>query len=144
MSMDWIIHYVSNRSNRDCSDCSDCSNPGYYSYPGFANVHTHGLENHGQRELCLVLDIGFNRAGSFLNAMGTQVAKKETKFTEGIRTDLLENGMEVELISFDGDPTLYIMLPDKNGHLPGDEKCETPYSLQRLYARLISKHENYI
>lgn len=142
MSIDWIIHYVSNGGG--CACCGDAKNPSYYSLPGFANVHTHGLTAHGQRELCIVLDIGFERAGGVLNAMGVRVASGATTFEEGVRNDILGNGMPVGVISIKGDPTLYLMLPDPNGYLPGDSRCEEPYSLQEAYAKLISEHEDYV
>jgi hypothetical protein len=76
--------------------------------------------------------------------MGLRIADNETVFTEGIRTDILENGMDVELISFDNDPTLYIILPDANGKLPSDEDCVEPYKYQYEYAKIISEDEGYV
>ena len=114
-------------------------------YPYIGNFHTHGLnEYNNQRELCIVLAIPGRRAATLINTMGLRVAENETVFTEGIRTDILENGMDVELISFDNDPTLYIILPDANGKLPSDEDCVEPYKYQYEYAKLISDDEGYV
>ena len=71
--------------------------------------------------------------------MGLRVAKGETVFTEGIRTDILKNEMNVQLLCFDNDPTLYIILPDANGKLPLDDDCEEPFKYQYEYAKLISE-----
>lgn len=141
---DWIIHYVSNGHDCACCNCG-CSerNPAYYELPGFANVHTHGLAKHGQRELCLPLNIGLKRAAGLLNSMGARVANKETVFTEGTRNDILTNHMNTRLVSFDGDPTLYLILPDASGRLPGDDGCEAPYAYQETYARIISEQESF-
>lgn len=144
MARDWIIHYVSNNGCACCGTSKNTNNPSYYNLLGFANVHTHGLDEHGQRELCIVMDIGLERAGALLNAMGDRVAKGETKFEEGVRTDVLGNGMPVGFIAFDNDPTLYVMLPDANGVLPGDASCEAPYACQEEYAELISKNQDYV
>ena len=145
MSRDWIIHYVSN--NGGCACCGtdkSTGNPSYYSLFGFANAHTHGLNNYAHRELCAVLDIGIDRVGALLNAMGDRIAKGETTFGEGVRTDVLGNGMPVGFMTFPGDPTLYVMLPDAEGRLPGDGRCELPYALQEEYAEIISKHKDYV
>lgn len=142
MSVDWIIHYVSNGGG--CACCGNAKNPSYYDLPGFANVHTHGLTKHNQKELCIVLDIGFERAGGVLNAMGVRAANGTTTFDEGVRTDILGNGMPVGIISFENDPTLYLMLPDPNGCLPGNDECQEPYASQETYAKLISEHQDYV
>jgi hypothetical protein len=114
-------------------------------YPYIGNFHTHGLnEYNDQRELCIVLAIPDIRAKMILNTMGLRVADNETVFTEGIRTDILTNDMDVELISFDNDPTLYIILPDANGKLPSDEDCVEPYKYQYEYAKIISEDEGYV
>lgn len=114
-------------------------------YPYIGNFHTHGLkEYNNQRELCIVLAISDRKANAILNYMGVRVAENETVFTEGIRTDILANDMDVELISFDNDPTLYIILPDANGKLPSDEDCDEPYKYQYEYAKLISDDERYV
>jgi hypothetical protein len=76
--------------------------------------------------------------------MGLRVADGETVFTEGIRTDILENGMDVQLMTFDNDPTLYVILPDPNGKLPMDDDCEEPYKFQYEYAKMISEDEGYV
>lgn len=117
-------------------------------FPGkeyIGNFHTHGLnEYNNQRELCLVLAFPGNIAKNLLNSMGIRVAEGKTVFTEGIRTDVLESGMDVQFITFDNDPTLYVILPDPNGKLPSDDDCEEPYKFQYEYAKLISEDEGYV
>lgn len=109
-------------------------------YPYLGNFHTHGLNIYNnQRELCIVLGLDNKTAASLLNSMGLRVAKGETVFTEGIRTDILKNEMNVQLLCFDNDPTLYIILPDANGKLPLDDDCEEPFKYQYEYAKLISE-----
>ena len=141
MKPDWIIHYV---SNNGCECCGKANNPAYYDLVGFANAHTHGLDKHGHRELCIVLDAGMNRVGNLLNTLGVKIAERETIFAESIRDDVLNNGMRVKFISFDDDPTLYVMLPDPNGILPGEDGCTVPYCLQEEYAKIISKNKDYV
>jgi hypothetical protein len=43
---------------------------------------------------------------------------------------VLANGMNVQFLTFDNDPTLYVILPDENGKLPSDEDCKEPYKFQ--------------
>jgi hypothetical protein len=117
-------------------------------FPGkefIGNFHTHGLNEYGNhRELCIVLAFPGQVAQRLLNDMGLRIAKKETVFTEGIRNDILANEMDVEFISFDNDPTLYVILPDENGKLPSDKDCLTPYKYQYEYAKLIHDNEDYV
>jgi hypothetical protein len=108
-------------------------------YPYIGNFHTHGLkEYNNQRELCIVMALPEEQAAGLLNHMGLKVANNETVFTEGIRTDILSNNMDVQLLSFDNDPVLYVILPDANGKLPMDDDCEEPFKYQYEYAKLIS------
>ena len=114
-------------------------------YPYMGNFHTHGLnEYNNQKELCIVLALEKEKAAGLLNSMGIRVANGETVFTEGTRTDILKNEMKVQLLSFDNDPTLYVILPDSNGKLPDDKDCKEPYKYQYKYAKMISKDKEYI
>ena len=134
----WIIHGV--YDTEQCFKERDGED-----HPFMGNYHTHGLnEYNNQRELCLVLALPEDTATGLLNDMGLRVANNETVFTEGIRTDILENGMDVQLLSFDNDPTLYVILPDPKGKLPSDEDCEEPFKYQYTYAELLSKEEDYV
>ena len=134
----WVIHgvfdtedYLKERGNENCEY--------------MCNFHTHGLnEYNDQRELCIVLNLPQSVAAGLLNAMGLRVAEGETVFTEGIRNDILSNEMDVQLLSFDNDPTLYVILPDANGKLPSDPDCKEPYKFQYEYAKLISEDEGYV
>ena len=134
----WIIHGVFDteefHKNKNGKEC-----------PFMCNFHTHGLnEYNNQRELCIVLALPGEKAAGLLNNMGLRVANNETVFTEGIRTDILSNNMDVQLLSFDNDPTLYVILPDSNGKLPSDADCEEPFKYQYEYAKMISEDEGYV
>ena len=133
----WIIHYVA-------PTVDESQSPDYFYEPYFSSIHTHGLDKHGHRDLCLSIAIPPETACTLLNSLGMRIANEEEIFEEGIRTDILANGMKVKLISFDNDPTLYIILPDKNGKLPDDCDCEEPYSLQEKYAKIISENKDYM
>ena len=127
----WIIHGV--------FDTESHFNDKNIKCPCIGNFHTHGLnEYNNQRELCIVLALPREKATGLLNNMGLRVAENETVFTEGIRTDILSNNMNVQLLSFDDDPVLYVILPDANGKLPMDSDCEEPFKYQYEYAKLIS------
>lgn len=129
----WIIHGVIDLE----SYFKDC--------PCIGNYHTHGLhEYNNQRELCIVLNLSEKIAKGILNSMGMRVAEGETIFTEGIRNDIIENGWDVQLLSFDGDPTLYIIFPDENGRLPSDDDCDEPFKSQYRYAKLVSEDRGYV
>ena len=135
--IDWVIHYVAPTVDRSQS-------PDYFYEPYFSCIHTHGLDNHGHRELCLSIALDYSVACALLNSMSQRIADGETVFTEGIRTDVLANGMDVQFISFDNDPTLYVILPDANGKLPMDSNCEEPFCYQETYAKFISDNREYI
>lgn len=128
----WLIHGV--------FDTEETFNEQEHKeHPYMGNFHTHGLnEYNNQRELCIVMALPGEQAAGLLNHMGLRVADNETIFTEGIRTDILSNGMDVQLLSFDDDPVLYVILPDANGKLPMDDDCEEPFKYQYEYAKLIS------
>ena len=111
-----------------------------YSYIG--DFHTHGLSKYNnQRELCVVLALDKNKIKTLLNDMSLRVASNKTIFTEGIRTDILNNGMDVQFLSLDNDPVLYVILPDPNGKLPSDDDCKEPYKFQYEYAKRISENK---
>lgn len=127
----WVIYGVFDTESYFNDNGIEC--------PYIGNYHTHGLnEYNNQRELCLVLALPAKQAKGLLNNMSMRVAKNETVFTEGIRTDILSNNMDVQLLSFDDDPVLYVILPDANGKLPMDDDCEEPFKYQYEYAKLIS------
>lgn len=134
---DWMVHYVTATVDRSKS-------PDYYYEPYFGNIHTHGLNKYNHRELCLSIGLPSRIACGLLNTMGMRIANGETVFTEGIRTDILSNGMDVQLISFDNDSTLYVILPDENGKLPMDADCKEPYCYQEKYAKLISDNKDAV
>ena len=133
----WIIHYVA-------PTVDESQSPDYFYEPYFSSIHTHGLDKYGHRDLCLSIAIPPETACTLLNSLGMRIANEEEIFEDGIRIDILANGMKVKFISFDNDPTLYIILPDKNGKLPDDCDCEEPYSLQEKYAKIISENKDYM
>ena len=130
--IDWIIHGIIDMES---------------SYPGkpyMANFHTHGLNKHNHPELCIVLAVGIERASAILNSLGIRIAANEITLQEGIRTDILANGMNTEIKKFDNDPTLYIIFPDASGKLPSESGCEENFARQYEYAKLISDNKDYI
>ena len=134
MIPDWMIHYVAPTADRSKS-------PAYYYEPYFANIHTHGLDKYNHRELCISINIGQETAKELLNSLGMRIVHGDV-FTEGIRTDILTNDYDVQFITFDNDPTLYMILPDVNNKLPMDSDCEEPYCYQEKYAKLISDNKD--
>ena len=131
----WIIHCITDIAEYIAEYKKDCK------YIG--NFHTHGLNKYNnQRELCIVLALEKSVAVNLLNTMGLRVANGETVFTEGIRSDILQDDLDVQLITFDNDPDLYVILPDPNGKLPMDDDCQEPYKSQIKYAENISKHKD--
>ena len=134
MTPDWMIHYVAPTVDRSKS-------PAYYYEPYFANIHTHGLDKYNHRELCISISIGQETAKELLNSLGMRIVHGDV-FTEGIRTDILKGNYDVQFITFDNDPTLYIILPDVNNKLPMDSDCEEPYCYQEKYAKLISDNKD--
>ena len=135
MIPDWIIHYVAPTVDRSKS-------PAYYYEPYFANIHTHGLDKYNHRELCISINIGQETAKKLLNSLGMRIVHGDV-FTEGIRTDILKGNYDVQFITFDNDPTLYMILPDVNNKLPMDSDCEEPYCYQEKYAKIISDNKKY-
>ena len=135
MIPDWIIHYVAPTVDRSKS-------PAYYYEPYFANIHTHGLDKYNDRELCTSINIGQETAKKLLNSLGMRIVHGDV-FTEGIRTDILKGNYDVQFITFDNDPTLYMILPDVNNKLPMDSDCEEPYCYQEKYAKIISDNKKY-
>lgn len=140
--IDWIIHYVSERACDLCEKESD--DISYEGFPAFGNIHTHGLNLHGHRELCIPFGLPSDIAMGILNGCGLQIVDENKEFNEGIYSGILKNGYDVKFISFDNDPTLYMILPDKNNKFPEDADCEFPYNQQEFYAKIISDDKDYV
>ena len=144
--VDWVVHYVTTQDR--CPECAEShhvqEDPPQYKMPHFGNTHTHGLDKHNQREICIVLDIGAECACGILNQCGMRVLFGETVFTEGIRRDVLQNDYDVKFITFDNDPTLYMILPDSKNRFPDNPFCDFPYSMQEIYAKIISDDKGYV
>lgn len=138
---DWIIHCV-----------KDADEEGMYSEPTFANIHTHGLNKYDLPELCI--SIGdtkevIERFARIINMLGLDAVNGFRKLEPGIQTDVLEpmksgEQYRVEFISYDNDPTLYVILPDKDNKLPSDEDCDDYFALQYEYSKWISDNKEYI
>ena len=111
---------------------------------GFGNNHTHGLDNYGHRELCMPFAIEPKVACLLLNDMGFAIVNEGSVFEEGRITGFLKNDYDLMAISFDDDPTLYILVPDKNNKFPDDEGCEMPFLKQVDFARRISRNKDYV
>lgn len=154
--VDWILHAIDEGSCACChpekaEEFRKQEHPVTPSiFPMFFNIHSHGLERHGQRNLCTVIDIGASVCARIINAMGLNVAGGyHAPYGPGVHDDILASGMPVELMEFPDDPTLYIIFPDEQGRLPADEtidedKCDFPYSRQKAYARIIHEDRGYV
>lgn len=123
--VDWIIHYVNMKDGKN---------------EMLGNAHTHGLDRHKHRELCIVLDTGQEIAMGILNTMGAMIAFDGKKFSDGLCSDVLQDGYNVEIISLPDDPVQYVILPDEHNKMPSDKGCAFPYNKQYEYARLVSKY----
>ncbi len=123
--VDWMIHYV-------FDEAPDKEH--------LANCHTHGLDKHNHRELCMVLALPQETVCGVLNSMGIRIAFEGKVFPEGIHTDILQ-GYNAEIYSLPDDPTLYLIVPDENNKLPSDEGCKFPYNMQYEYAKIISENK---
>lgn len=132
---DWIIHYVQEHYCQCCGKHEE----NHVGFPRFANAHTHGLEKHGHDEICIPFDIGPKPTLGLLNEIGLRIREAGEKFEVGCSTDILEDKRRVELYRSNGSKTLYILLPDPNGLLPGEDGCMEPYSFQRTYADIIEE-----
>ncbi len=110
----------------------------------FGNIHTHGLNDYGHRELCIAFNINPHVSGGLLNALGMDIANNNLILKEGIVHDKLKNGFDLKIITFKNDPTLYIILPDPNNKFPEDADCDPEYAKQELYAKHISEKKDYI
>lgn len=126
----WMIHYVLPTEHDEEA-----------AFDFYANIHTHGLNEYGHRELCIPLNLGAETAVGLLNSLGMRIANGE-KFNEGIHDDILAGDYKVKVMSFLGDPTLYLILPDAKNNI-GDE-ADTPYCLQERYALHISETRQYV
>ena len=133
--IDWVIHYV---QEHDCECCGKHEeNP--IGFTGFANIHTHGLDKHGHKELCIPLDIGMQLAGTILNNCGIRI-KAGKKFVPGLDDSVIRN-LPVLFYEFENSNTLYMIMPDPNGKFPDDKDCEFPYNKQLIYAQIIEEDE---
>lgn len=157
MKPTWIIHII---NNEVCECCGKGDREKFMErnhaepsiFPAFLNMHTHGLEVYNQRNICTTIDVGVNEIGRLINAIGLMVAEdKHAPFDAGEYMDILENGMPVEFMEFEEDPTLYMIIPDPEGRLPipiedgiDESVCDFPYSRQRVYAKMIHDDKGYI
>lgn len=146
--IDWIIHFVSETEPCDmCGDNKKETTVGNITYTGFdcfCNIHTHGFNKHNHREMCIPFELNPNVAMGILNNCGLKIANFHEEFKEGICHGVLRDEYDVKFISFKDDPTLYMILPDKNNKFPGDEDCEYPYCQQEIYAKIISDGKDYV
>lgn len=126
---DWIIHMVGN--NMSCACCGKVSNP---YLPHICDAHTHGMDRYGQTEFQVILNSGLEIGGYILNEFGFRVRAGERfqsgDFVEGILTDCPVR--LVEMGDTAGDPVLRVIIPDRAYRWPEDERCESPYILQKL------------
>lgn len=134
--IDWIIHFVNDEVCECCGGVHTDEDNKHDDY--WADVHTHGLwDNHNHYDLCIVLNIGFESAGRLLNSMGMRILRENYVYEPGIRDDILANNYRCEVIKFDHEDKLYLLLPDDQNRLPGEPGCEAPYCYQREWAEEI-------
>ena len=110
----------------------------------FGNIHTHGLAEYGHKELCIPFGINAHLAAALLNNIGMLIANKGFTLNEGLVSGLLENDFELKVVSYDNDPTLYILLPDPDNRFADDPDCETEFAKQELYAKHIHDNKDYV
>lgn len=132
--IDWMIHYV---QEHDC-DCCGMHNPNPTGFTGFANIHTHGLDKYGHKELCILLDLGPELSCQLLNNCGLRIKLDSEKFVPGFNDSVIRN-LPVLFYEFENSNTLYMIMPDPNGKFPNDEDCEFPYNKQLFYAQIIEE-----
>lgn len=132
--IDWTIHYV---QEHDCDICNKHEKE-TTGFTEFANIHTHGLDKHGHKELCIPLDIGGNLAMEILNNCGITIALTGINYVPGKTLGVIQN-FPVNFYEFEDSKTntLYMILPDPNGKFPEDSGCSFPYNKQLIYASII-------
>ena len=110
----------------------------------FGNIHTHGLDEYGHKELCIALGVNPHVSGGLLNALGMSIANDGLVLKKGIISGQLAGGFDLKIITFKNDPTLYVILPDPNNRFPGDTDCDPEYAKQEIYAKHISETQGYV
>lgn len=133
--IDLIIHYV---QEHDCDFCGKHEEKVQYGFTGFANIHTHGLDNYNHKEICIPLDIGPSLAKTILNICGLRIKLEQHIFVPGKDYSVIKN-LPVLFYEFTNSDMLYMILPDPNGKFPTDEDCQFPYNKQLLYAQIIEE-----
>lgn len=133
----WIIHGVYPTE----ADLKKDKNAKYC-----VNYHTHGLDNYGHRELCIPFPLDKETAMNILNNMGFLIAEGKKEFKEGLieGDEIITNGYNLWGKTFDGDPTLYIYVPDVNNKFPHDEDCDEDFKEQEKYAEYVSNSKDYV
>ena len=127
-NIDWIIHYIANGVKRD-----DC-NKEETSYREYAcNAHTHGMDKYNHKDFQLVLYKTPQEAARILNTFGLWVHEGR-KFSGGEYVKGIYEDCPVRLDEFEesGRKVLRVVIPDRNNVFPDDDKCEYPYTLQKL------------
>lgn len=126
--VDWIIHYVANGVK--CDVCSKEEN----SFREYAcNAHTHGMEKYNHKDFQLVLAVSRHEAMRILNTFGLWV-QEGRRFSAGEYVEGIYEDCTVRLDEFEesGRKVLRVIIPDKHNVFPDDNKCEYPYTLQKL------------
>ena len=111
---EWKIHYVAGYPN------------------GLVNIHTHGLDEFGSKELQMVMPYPLQDAGKIINKIG-KLIRGGRRFNAGDEIhNFFEGGFPVRLIDAreSGRDVLRIILPDGEGRWPDDQLCEPYYKLQ--------------
>lgn len=132
----WIIHYVQDRICDICGKYEKKEN--HIGFAGFVNAHTHGFKDNGHDEMCVVLDIGMKTICTILNDIGFRIREKHEHFDVGLDSSIIQK-FNVKFYRSNNSKTLYLLLPDPNGKLPGEIGCQHPYNKQMLYADIIEQ-----
>lgn len=110
------------------------------------DAHTEGLTVQGHPELAIVVSIPVETAGEILNTLGTRITNGESFTIPGIYENILQEEYPVRVIRTEyglGKEVMVLFLLDENRHLPEDQGCEEPYSLQPEYLRRIENDYIY-
>lgn len=130
MKYDWNIHAV--LQSEDCN----------YHMPYMLDYHTHGLEKHGLKNLCMFFDYGDNGItnANLINTIaemminGEEFAINQAHYIDsGEGTPILYRFFLKER-EWHGEDVLQIIVLDENGTLPelGEDELSNRYSYQLL------------
>lgn len=131
---DWIIHCIGGECT--CDKCGERNDEA-----GFDGIvyHTHGLAQYNNGlELELNLDIAPNSGSMILNTIGFALRDDNFIIKDGAVDNTLFS-MPIRFNKFQGsidgdfDEVMRVVLCDKNGFFPDDERCDLGYKEQMCF-----------